>query len=312
MAKPLTRLARTILNRMGYDLLRLQKTNIHHEARSGLGRGEGFDAFEAILPRPVKSFDIYFRCCARVEIFGQSRNRIVDVLKQELIARCLNRLIQSVNHALSHRTDIAVTVWVMDDHSDAGCVKQIKILLDSAHCKANLISLDVTGNGPSVGAALRHAKTNVSDVVYFVEDDYLHAPHAIYEMMESYERLAAAVGGEDVVLFPSDYPDRYRTVEPSLILLGSHRHWRSVPSTTFTCVTTKGLLDRFWDCYIGLEKYGLDPEVTEESTINRVYREVFCFSPLKSLAVHLQHFDTLAPYVDWRNWWQQSAIDDNS
>ena len=76
MAKPLTRLARTILNRMGYDLLRLQKTNIHHEARSGLGRGEGFDAFEAILPRPVKSFDIYFRCCARVEIFGQSRNRI--------------------------------------------------------------------------------------------------------------------------------------------------------------------------------------------------------------------------------------------
>ena len=90
MAKPLTRLLRKLCNRMGYDLLRLQKTHIHHEAVSGLGRGGGFDAFEAIVPREIRRFDILFRSCARVQVHGQSRMRFIGVQKAELAARCLN------------------------------------------------------------------------------------------------------------------------------------------------------------------------------------------------------------------------------
>lgn len=311
MAKPLTRLVRTIANKMGYDLLRLQKTNIHHEAVSGHGRGGGFDAFEAVVPRPVKALDIYFRSCARIEIHGQERKRIVDAPKQELLLRCLNRLVLSINNALDQKTEAKITLHVADDHSDPECIDGIKGILSKAKCETELINLETVGNGPSVGAVLRHAKSHASDLIYFVEDDYLHAKNAVQVMLESYGRLSACAGKGDVVLFPTDYPDRYRNVAQSLVLLGSDRHWRTIDDTTFTIVTSKNLIEKYWDFYIALEGYGIDHAITEAATINRVYETVPCFSPMKSLAVHLQHFDTLAPFVDWRQWWDEAALDDD-
>ena len=55
-------------------------------------------------------------------------------------------------------------------------------------------------------------------------------------------------------------------------------------------------------------RYGVDPSVTEANTIDRIYQEVPCYSPLPSLAVHFQHFDTLSPYFDWQKWWDASAV----
>jgi len=125
--------------------------------------------------------------------------------------------------------------------------------------------------------------------------------------VRSYGRLAAILR-QDPVLFISDYPDRYKRVHPTHVLLGSDRHWRSVPSTNAADTISREILLKYWDTYMAFGQYGVDPAITEENTIDNIYKEVPCYSPLPSLAVHLQHFETLSPYFDWEKWWEASKI----
>ena len=308
MAKPLTRLIRTLANKCGYDLLRLQKVHISEAARTGQGRGGGFDAFDAAAPRVVKSFDIYFRSCSRVQIFGSDASRIENTPKQDVLLTCLNSLIRSIQYAVNQKIDCEFTLTIMDDYSDQGCIEKAKQLLANAPCKTTFIALDVTGNGNSLGAVYTHAKNTGRDLIYQVEDDYLHMEKAVYEMIMSYGRLAATYQ-QDVVLFPSDAPNLYRTISPTQVLLGNDRHWRQIYSTTCTFVTTKKLMDKYWERYHALSGYGIDPEVTEITTINRIYEEVPCFSPLPALSIHFSEYEWIPPFTDWRNLWKEMAPD---
>ncbi len=292
---------------MGYDLLRLQKTDIHPEAVSGLGRGGGFDAFEAIALREVGQLDIYLRSCARVEVFAQSRGRFVGAPKCEVVARCLNSLIRSIAYAKAQGLDIPIRLTVLDDHSSEDCVARIKAVLAKASCPTQFRPLQGTGVGASLTEMYRLARDEAKDVMYFTADDFLHEDRAILELVRSYERLAAVLK-QDPVLFVSDYPDRYKHVYPTHVLLGSHRHWRSIHNTNGADTLSRDILLKYWSLYEAFGRYGVDPSVTEANTIDRIYQEVPCYSPMPSLAVHLQHFDTLSPYFDWQKWWEASAV----
>lgn len=307
MAKNRTRAVRWLLKKLGYDLRRLEKFRVHAwDPESTLGQEPGLDSFEAVIPRPVRHFDIMFRSCARVEIFGQSRKRLLGAPKSEVLTRCLNSLVRSINHAVAEGEGVAIRLTVLDDHSDPECIERMRAVLARCACPAELIELEVTGNGPSFGAVCRHARERATDVIYMVEDDYLHDVPAIHEMIESYARLSDLFGG-DIVLFPSDRPGPYRHVESTQLVLGSHRHWRRLGETTATSVTTATLLDKYWDRYIALEQYGVDPDITEATTIYPIYNEVPCLAPVPSLAVHFQQLDEISPFVDWRQWWADAA-----
>ena len=306
MAKPLTRLVRFLFNKIGYDLQRLQKTHIHREAASGHGRGGGFDAFEATAAREIRQLDIYVRSCARVDVFGQSRTRFINVPKCEVVVRCLRSLVRSVAYGMESGLKMPIRLTVVDDHSDQSCIDRIKAVLSESPCPTRFVPLQETGPGPALAATYALARSEAKDLIYFAEDDYLHAERAVLETVQSYGRISAA-WGQEPILFPSDYPDRYRHVEPTFVLLGSHRHWRDVSAVTGVNILSIPVLNRQWDHFLGLSRYGVDPEVTEANTINRVLAEVGCFSPLPSLAVHFQHFDTLSPYFDWRKIWDANA-----
>lgn len=307
MAKPLTRLLRKLCNKMGYDLLRLQKTHIHPEAVSGLGRGGGFDAFEAIVPREIRQLDIYLRSCARIEVFAQSRGRFIGVPKCEVVVRCLNSLVRSIACAKEQGLETPIRLTVMDDRSSDECIARIKAVLATAPCPTQFRALEGTGVGASLTETYRLARNEAVDLIYFTADDYLHDERAVLELVQSYGRLAAVLK-QDPVLFVSDYPDRYKSIYPTHVLLGSHRHWRSVHNTTGADIFSREILLKYWDLYMAFGRYGIDPAVTEENTIDRIYKEVPCYSPLPSLAVHFQHFDTLSPYFDWEKWWKASAV----
>jgi len=309
MAKPQTKVVRYLLKKIGYDLQRLQKS-IFHAPNEGahFDRNAGFDAFDAIIPRPVEALDIYLRTCSRVEVFAQERKRIVGVPKSELTLRSLNSLLRTIGHAQAQNVEAEITLAVMDDHSDPAVVEQIKELLSGAACETRFRPMTVTGNGPTLKAPMTEAKENARDLVYFAEDDYLYANSAIFEIIRSYERIASVLD-RDVILFPSDYPIQYRRYYMSYVLLGSHRHWRTVKQTTGATVTSRSILRKYWKHYEALGDYGVIPEITEEVTINKIYDEVPCLSPMSSLAVHLEFDETLSPYADWRGWWEASALD---
>jgi len=307
MAKPLTRALRFVLNKMGYDLLRLQKIDIHDEAASGHGRGGGFDAFEAIVPREVKSFDIILRSCARVNVLLQGeRDRFIGVEKSELILRCINSLIQSIQYAVDNGIETKISLTVLDDHSAPEFIEDLKALLQTSPCQANYVPLKGTGIGASLTEAYELGRKS-KDVVYFAADDYLYEEAAVLEVVQTFGRLSATYGSE-VALFPSDYPDDYRTVVPSVILLGSHRHWRQVGGSTGADVISVNTLNKYWDTYMAFTKYGTSADITEETTINNIYKEIPMFTPMPSLSVHFQHFETLSPYFDWERWWEAAKL----
>ena len=272
---------------LGYDLRRLQKTHVHTVTPAWhYPHDTGFDGFETIIPRPVTHFDIVFRSCTGVEISGQDRKRLLEQPKSEVMIRCLNSLIKSTDIAISRGVDIPIRLVVVDDHTDEPFITQIKTLLDEAPCETKFIALDTTGNKASVGEAYKWARENSKDVIYFVEDDYLHEPNAVFEIIRSYERLAAVLD-QDLTLFPADMPERYRHIEKTQAFLGSHRHWRTISNTTFTSITSIEILKE------------------------QVYEKVPCLSPVPGLAVHCQQTDEISPFNDWRQWWADAKTDLN-
>ena len=220
--------------------------------------------------------------------------------------RCLRSLVRSVAHAVESGLAVPIRLTVVDDHSDESCIERIKAVLAEAPCPTRFVPLQGTGPGASFLETYSLARSEAKDLIYFAADDYLHDLPAVLECVESYGRIAA-VWGQEPVLFPSDYPDRYRHIEPDIILLGSHRHWRRVPASTGADVMSVAVLKKHWDRYAAFGRYGVDPSVTEANTINLALAEVGCFSPLPSLAVHFQHFDTLSPYFDWQKIWDANA-----
>ena len=248
--------------------------------------------------------DVFFRSCSRVASF-HGTPRPAGMTKAELAVRCLATVVDSLGQALAIGLLTEATLTLIDDHSDPECVAALTSILTHSPFPARLIAMTETGNGPSLGIAYREARQHAPELIYFVEDDYLHAPEAIHEMLGAYVQ-GTQLYGRDVAVFPCDYPDLYRYPQVSPVILSPQRYWRVVTSSTGTFMITRAVLESHWDCYQRLTLYGIDATVNEGNSINLVYQEHPCLSPMPSLAVHM-HEGMYSPYVPWRSWWERAA-----
>ena len=62
------------------------------------------------------------------------------------------------------------------------------------------------------------AKESCNDLIYFVEDDYIHQNEAITEMLFTYERISSQ-SKKELIVCPSDYPFLYNKVDKTQIYL---------------------------------------------------------------------------------------------
>jgi len=88
--------------------------------------------------------------------------------------------------------------------------------------------------------------------------------------------------------------------------LGGQRHWRTNTHTTCTFLTTPGVIRREWDLFEKFAKnYMKDPQVSEENTINLAWNKpnVQLFSPIPSLALHMQFKEQMDRTVIWKQLW---------
>lgn len=233
--------------------------------------------------------------------------RYVGAPKSEVMLRCVNSLIQSVNSA-----EADIRVWALDDSSEETSLNTLRTILQKCRYPAECIQLppEKCGVQGSALAQFDAGRQYGREVVYFVEDDYLHTPSAIQEMIDMYALGKKNTNGKEVALFPCDYPDRYQTgsIKPTFIVYGNRRHWRTIQESTNTCMLGHTLLIEHWHLFETLAKnYQLDPTVTEENTINKIWRErAVLFSPIPSLALHLQFEQHKDPYIDWKSWWDSA------
>jgi hypothetical protein len=107
---------------------------------------------------------------------------------------------------------------------------------------------------------------------------------------------------------PADYPYLYMNNEKTNILIGNKRHWRTVNQTLCTFMTTKTLLDKYWDNFYST---CLDRNDPFEKHLNEIYTMEFCISPLKSLSLHLTNVNSsygLSPFINYKKLWDENNI----
>jgi hypothetical protein len=247
---------------------------------------------------------VIFRSCSTVASY-HGQTRFLDVPKSELLLGCFRSLVASIVHARA-KTEWPITLALVDDHSDETVVKELQEIARESGITFSFHALtETTGNGASLAACYAYADSANADLIYFVEDDYLHAESALIEMIEAYQYMRVRME-QDVVVHPYDSPDRYADPYPSFIFASRERYWRTVRHTTGTFVVSKDVFKKYRKNY---EDFSTDSGkgIIEDGTINKIYEEVPCISPMPSLAVHMETPAHLPPFVPWKMWWERAV-----
>ena len=160
-------------------------------------------------------------------------------------------------------------------------------------------------NMSNIHKSLLIAKNQCRDLIYFVEDDYLHQQEAIQEMILAYERISSQTNRE-LILCPTDYPYLYTKIDPTNIFLGSTKHWRVVGETLCTFLTSSNILQKHWDKFISMCQFEHYPF---EQPLHDIYKSEYCLSPIPSLALHCTNVNSiygLSPTINWEKIWKEN------
>ena len=268
------------------------------------------------ITRKVSSILIVLRMNTEIEIWDQNKKRLFEQPKIEYTLRSIKSLIKSIKICQSKFLELKIKTVIIDDHSKEENLDKIKDLIKNEDI--NIIPLnhneyetsikkqkstETFSNLASLLKSFEIGKQESEDLIFFVEDDYLHFESMLEEMIASYERISSQIG-KDIFMCPSDYPYLYMNNEKTNILIGSKRHWRSIDKTLCTFLTSKNLLGKYWGNFYNT---CIDRHEPFEKYINEIYQKELCISPIKSLSLHLTNINSsygLAPFVDYKELWE--------
>ena len=275
---------------------------------------------EVKITKKVSSVLIIFRTNTDVEIWDQNKKRLFEEPKIEYSLRALKSLIRSINFSKIKYPNIKFKTIIVDDKSREQNLNKIKEIIDGSNLDMRITSLDhdkykdiikqqkndqTYSNLSSLLQSFELGREHGEDLVFFVEDDYLHFEPMMEEMIASYERIASQVN-KDIFMCPADYPYLYMNNEKTNILIGNKRHWRTINQTLCTFMTTKSLLDKYWNNFYNT---CLDRNDPFEKYLNEIYTKELCISPLKSLSLHLTNINSsygLSPFIDYKKLWDEN------
>ena len=275
---------------------------------------------EVKITKKISTVLIIFRTNTDVEIWDQNKKRLFEEPKIEYSIRALKSLIRSINFSKTKYPNIKFKTIIVDDKSKEENLNKIKKLIDRSSLDISITPLNhdkykdtikqqknnqTFSNLASLLQSFELGKEHGEDLIFFIEDDYLHFEPMMEEMIASYERIASQVNKE-IFMCPTDYPYLYMNNEKTNILIGNKRHWRTINQTLCTFMTTKSLLDKYWDNFYNT---CLDRNDPFEKHLNEIYEKEFCISPLKSLSLHLTNVNSsygLSPFIDYKKLWDEN------
>ncbi len=279
------------------------------------------------IKRPIRSLDIILRTCASVNMLTQSKKRIFKSNKEDYSLKTLKSLINSINNNKKIFKNIKVKLTIIDHNSNPKVIEKFKKLLKKQFFKSEILNLNINfykkkikrinqqgnkvtdnqiSNMSNINQSL-HIGKDCDDLVYFVEDDYLHKRDAIEEMILSYERISSQIGKE-LIMCPADYPYLYTKIENSKVILGNNYHWRSVEESLCTFLTSKKIINKYFKKFISTCEFEHYPF---EKPFHDIYKKELCISPMPALAVHFTNINSiygLSPLIDYEKLWKENKI----
>ena len=277
---------------------------------------------EVKINRHVKSLLILFRTNSSIDIWDQNKKRLFEQPKIEYVLRCLNSLIKSIKILKKKNSKINIDLKIIDSSDSEDNINRINNLINLTSIKADIIkhqsiehndlimdqsNKETFSNLSSLLKCFEIGRDSSSDLIYFVEDDYLHFETALEEMVSTFERVSSQLK-KDLFICPSDYPYLYMNNEQTNLLIGSSRHWRTISKSLCTFITSKELLIKYWENF---NKNCLKRHDPFEKYINEIYTKEICISPIKSLALHLTNINSsygLSPHIDYKSLWDENSI----
>ena len=272
------------------------------------------------IKKKVQSLKIIVRTCTSELIMDQNKRRIFDCEKNEYTFRTLRSLIKATNKAREEFENINFKLIVTDTNSPEKDLQIIKEILKESAIENKVISVNLDefknkikdgyskakfSNMANFYNSLLIAKNEETDLIYFVEDDYLHSLNSIVEMIFSYEKFYSLFS-QEVILLPSDYPYLYSKDENTKIYLGEKNHWRLVSESLVTFMTSKTLIDEYFS---ELEKMGIEWIDPWEKPLHIIYKSHPCLSPIPSLAIHCANINSIfgiSPMINVKKIWDEN------
>ena len=270
------------------------------------------------ITKKVNSLLIVLRMNTEVEIWDQKKKRLFEQPKIDYSIRSINSLIKAINVCHNKYPIIKIKTIIVDDESTKENLDKIRKLiqdqnieiipLDHKKYKSIIKKQEKTETFSNLASLLQSfeiGKNQGDDLIFFIEDDYIHSETMLNEMIASYERIASQVK-KDIIMCPADYPYLYMNNEKTNILIGSNRHWRTISKTLCTFMLSKNLLSKYWENFY---KTCLERHDPFEKYINEIYKNEVCISPIKSLSLHLTNVNSsygLSPFLDYKKLWEEN------
>ena len=279
---------------------------------------------EIKITRQINSLNIIFRFCTNVKMLTQSKQRLFEEEKNQYTLRSLNSILKSIQTAKSNFKYLDIKITAIDSGSDEADVRKIENMIKEKNINFEYIKLKVDelkdfidpqvsvnqkSNMANIYKSFEIGRDGKYDLLYFLEDDYLHEQNSLNEMLFSYEKFASLIKDE-LIICPTDFPYLYNKFEPTQIIIGNNRHWRVIEETLCTFLTSKRLLLKHWDTFILMTK---TEHLPFEKPLHEIYSKQYCLSPIPSLAMHCTNINSIygiSPLMDWKRLWDENKIND--
>ena len=282
---------------------------------------------EVKITRNVKALDVIIRTCSSINMLTQNKKRIFEKEKIDYTLRSINSILKSINYAKNYHPKINIKITIVDHNSSDENLKKITDLLKNSSSDFKLINLDLNefekqikttneknekvtsnqiSNMSNIYKSLLLSKM-AEDLIYFVEDDYIHEIDSITEMLFTYERIASLTNKE-LVICPTDYPYLYVRAENTKVFLGEKYHWRKIDETLCTFLTSKQIIEKYWDKFLSMCTFEHYPF---ETPLHEIYKNELCISPIPSIAIHCTNINSiygLSPNKDWKRIWDENKV----
>ena len=275
---------------------------------------------EVSISRKVNSILIILRANTKIDIWDQNKKRIFEKPKVEYTSKSISSLIKSIVYCKTKYPNIKIKTLIVDDDSDEKTLINIKKTINSSELDMEIINFDkrdydniinkqknlqTFGNLSSLLHSFELGKKMGKDLVFFLEDDYIHFEPMLEEMIASYERISSQTKKE-LFICPADYPYLYMNNEKCNVLIGNMRHWRTIDKTLCTFMTSIELINKYWHNFYST---CLDRNEPFEKHLNEIYKKELCISPLKSLSVHMTNVNSnygLSPFINYKKLWDEN------
>lgn len=264
----------------------------------------------------MPKLNVVLRTCDRVSL---ATDRIVP--KDQCIYRCLNSLVDSLS-----RYSGAWHLHIVDDASSAETQAKLKEI-------APLATIDLLAERDqselnnkqksrhSVAVAYDYIWSLPQDeLVYTVEDDYLHYPDSIERMVEAWHYFSSLASGGHVGIFPQDFPELYlhprnpfndTYVRSCMVLPGPDRYYRTTWFTQESFLFPAAGMHQYREHFERLLVIGTEEGAWEGNTISGVWSQpnVAMLMPMRTLAIHVSKQNDLPFFnTDFEELWNNNQV----